>query len=86
MTAAISGTILTTFSALASLEQQIAYLTAHGVSLQNTYNIANTTAPQSRLALAPNYATGTLTGQFVFAIAANTVEQQLYSGVVAFLP
>lgn len=85
MTAPISGSVLTTFSGLASLEQQITYLIAHGVSLQNTYNLTATT-PQARIAIAPNYATSTVTGQISFALQPGTVEGDLYAGVVAFLP
>lgn len=86
MSAPIAGSVLTTFSGLASLEQQIAYLISHGVSLQNTYNAANPSTPQARIAIAPNYATSTVTGQISFALQPNTVEGDLYAGVIAFLP
>ncbi|MFM2064706.1 MAG: hypothetical protein RLZZ507_4377 [Cyanobacteriota bacterium] len=81
MTAKIAGADLTTFSALNSLEQQLMFLAGMLLTEQNSYNVANPTAPRNVVAIAPAYATRTATLQCQFTIESDSVLQSLHENI-----
>ena len=69
-----------------SLEQQVAYLLTHLVSLENAYNSANPNNLQNRATIAVNYDARTCTMQLSLALTDAAVEGRLADGMLPYLP
>lgn len=86
MAAIVSGADLTTFSGLQNLEQQITFLAAKLLTLQNAYNDANPTAVKTVIAISPSYGSRTCTLQCQFSIEGDSALQSLHDNITAAIP